>query len=107
MQYLRVRRATATERITKILSCGHVGHGVIDMSCMKCPICQMITKKSNSELKNMKQSRWYKIEAGMAHIFDSGYENKSQSVSVVPLSDLHYYRQNFKLQKLWGIYEEE
>lgn len=67
----------------------------------------MIIKKLNLEPKNMKQSRWYKIEAGMAHIFDSGYENRSQSVSVVPISDLYYYRQNFKLSKSWGVYEEE
>lgn len=49
----------------------------------------------------MRESRWYKIENGQAFIFDSGYEDKSQSVSIVPLSDLSYYRRNFHLQKLW------
>lgn len=82
-------------------------HGATGTNYTKCHICQMTAKKLNLELKNMKQSRWYKIESGTAHIFDSGYENKSQSVSVVPISDLSYYRQNFKLFKSWGIYEEE
>lgn len=74
---------------------------------MKCHICQMIIKKLNLEPKNMKQSRWYKVEAGLAHIFDNGYEDKSQSVSIVHVSDLSYYRQNFKLSKSWGLYEKE
>jgi len=67
----------------------------------------MIIKKLNLEPKNMKQSRWYKIENGQAFIFDNGYENMSETVSIVPVSDLSYYRQNFKLSKSWGIYEKE
>jgi len=55
------------------------------------------------EPKSMKQSRWYKIENDLAHIFDSGYEDKSLSVSIVPISDLAYYRQKFNLRKLWTV----
>lgn len=55
----------------------------------------------------MKQSRWYKVENNQAFIFDSGYENLSHSVSVVCVSDLSFYRRNFKLYKSWGIYEKE
>lgn len=55
----------------------------------------------------MKESRWYKIENGQAFIFDNGYENMSQSVSVVRVSDLPYYRRNFKLSKSWGFYEKK
>mgnify|MGYP000895435813 CR=1 FL=1 len=51
----------------------------------------------------MKESRWYKVEAGMVHIFDNGYEDKSQSVSIVTKEQLSYYRNNFNLQKLWRI----
>jgi len=54
----------------------------------------------------MKESRWYKIENGQAFIFDSGYENMSETVSIVHVSDLSYYRQNFKLRKSWGIYQK-
>ena len=54
----------------------------------------------------MKESRWYKIENGQALIFDNGYENMSETVSIVHVSDLYYYRQNFKLRKSWGIYQK-
>lgn len=50
----------------------------------------------------MKQSRWYKIKGKQAFIFDNGYEDKSQSVSIVPVSGLTYYRNNFNLYKAWG-----
>ena len=50
----------------------------------------------------MKQSRWYKIKGKQAFIFDSGYEDKSQSVSFVRKEDLSYYRNNFNLYKAWG-----
>ena len=36
----------------------------------------------------MKESRWYKIKGNMAFIFDSGYEDKSQSVSIIPKEQL-------------------
>jgi len=55
----------------------------------------------------MKEQRWYKVENGEAFIFDNGYENMSESVSIVPVSDLSYYRQNFKLSKSRGIYQKE
>lgn len=51
----------------------------------------------------MKQSRWYRIKGKQAFIFDSGYENKSQSVSIIPKEQLIYYRNYFNLQKLWGV----
>ena len=47
----------------------------------------------------MKESRWYKIKGKQAFIFDSGYEDKSQSVSIVPKDQLSYYKSNFNLQK--------
>jgi len=49
----------------------------------------------------VKESRWYKIENGQALIFDNGYQDKSQSVSIVPKEQLSYYRNNFNLQKVW------
>ena len=49
----------------------------------------------------MKESRWYKIEGNVAFIFDNGYEDKSQSVSIIPKEQLSYYRNNFNLQKAW------
>lgn len=54
----------------------------------------------------MKESRWYKVENGEALIFDNPYENMSESVSIVPVSDLSYYGRNFKLRKSWGIYQK-
>jgi len=55
----------------------------------------------------MKESRWYKIENGLAFVFDDGYENMSQSVSIVRIKDLSYYRRTFKLSKSWGVYDYE
>ena len=49
----------------------------------------------------MKESRWYKIKGKQAFIFDSGYEDKSQSVSIVRKEELNYYRNNFNLYKAW------
>ena len=51
----------------------------------------------------MKHSRWYKIKGKQAFIFDNGYEDKSQSISIVPKEQLSYYRNNFNLQKVWGL----
>ena len=49
----------------------------------------------------MKESRWYKIKGKQVFIFDNGYENKSQSVSIVSISELKYYKNNFNLRKVW------
>ena len=49
----------------------------------------------------MKDSRWYTIENGLAYIYDSGYAKDSLSASIVPVSDLAYYRRNFRLAKVW------
>ena len=51
----------------------------------------------------MKESRYYEIVDGMAHIYESPYSSKAQSVSIVPLSDLAYYRRNFGLSRVWGV----
>lgn len=50
-----------------------------------------------------KQSRYYEIIEGMAYIYDQPFTSKAQSVTIVPLSDLAYYRRNFALSKVWGI----
>lgn len=49
----------------------------------------------------IKELRWYEIVNDTAHIYDSGYKQFSTSVSIVPISDLSYYRANFKLAKIW------
>lgn len=49
----------------------------------------------------IKEPRWYKIKGNQAFIFDCGYEDKSQSVSIVPKEQLGYYRNNFNLYKAW------
>lgn len=49
----------------------------------------------------IKEQRWYEIIDGMAHVYNSGYKEFSTSVSIVLVSDLSYYRINFKLTKLW------
>ena len=51
----------------------------------------------------MKTSRYYEIIDGMAHVYDSPFTSKAQSVSIVPVSDLAYYRRNFALSKIWGV----
>lgn len=51
----------------------------------------------------MRASRYYEIIDNMAHVYDAPYSSKAQSVSIVPLSDLAYYRRNFALSKVWGV----
>lgn len=50
----------------------------------------------------MKEQRWYEVEGEQVYIFDSGYKDQAQSVSIVTKSDLAFYRNNFKLSKVWG-----
>lgn len=50
----------------------------------------------------MKACRWYEVVEGVAHVYDAPYRDKSCSVSIVPVSDLAYYRRNFTLSKIWG-----
>lgn len=50
----------------------------------------------------MKTARWYEIVGEVAHVYDAPYRNKACSVSIVPVSDLTYYRRTFVLSKIWG-----
>jgi len=50
----------------------------------------------------MKQSRYYEVIDDLVYIYDRGNKDLSQSVSVVSKSDLQYYRNNFKLSKVWS-----
>ena len=49
----------------------------------------------------MKSQRWYEVLDGMLHIYDNGHKKYSQNVSIVSLSDMKFYRNNFTLRKLW------
>lgn len=51
----------------------------------------------------MKLSRYYEIIDCTAYVYDQPFTSKSLSVSIVPLSDLAYYRRNFALSKVWGV----
>lgn len=51
----------------------------------------------------MKASRYYEIIDNMVHVYDAPFSSKALSVSIVPLSDLAYYRRNFALSKVWGV----
>jgi hypothetical protein len=51
----------------------------------------------------MKTLRYYEIIEGMAYVYEAPYSSLALSVSVVPVSDLTYYRNNFQLSKIWGI----
>ena len=50
----------------------------------------------------MKEQRWYEVVGNQVFIYDSGYKDQSQSVSIVTKTDLSSYRNNFKLAKLWS-----
>lgn len=50
----------------------------------------------------MKQSRYYQIIEGKAHIYDSPLPERSVTESIVSISDLAYYRKNFQLSKVWA-----
>lgn len=50
----------------------------------------------------MKQQRWYEIVDGIALVYDTPYIHNAVSVSIVPVKQLSYYRNNFKLSKVWG-----
>ena len=49
-----------------------------------------------------KAQRWYAIEGDTAYVYDEPYASRSRSVSIVPVSDLAYYRRTFALSKVWG-----
>lgn len=50
-----------------------------------------------------KASRYYEIIGDMAYVYDAPFSSMAQSVSIVPVSDLAYYRRHFALTKIWGI----
>ena len=50
----------------------------------------------------MKQSRYYEVVDDLVYIYDRGNKDLSQSVSVVSKFDLQFYRNNFKLSKVWS-----
>lgn len=50
----------------------------------------------------MKKQRWYEIVENVLYIYDQPYREKAMSVSCVTPADLPYYRNNFKLQKVWN-----
>jgi hypothetical protein len=50
----------------------------------------------------MKLQRWYEVIEGIAYIYDSGHKRYSLSVSIVPVADLQYYKNNFILRKIWS-----
>lgn len=49
----------------------------------------------------MKESRWYEIEGGTLCIYDAPTSAQSRSVSIVGLESMGYYRNNFRLRKVW------
>lgn len=49
----------------------------------------------------MSKARWYEVEGATAFIYDHPYPKHSQSVSIVPVAQLTYYRSNFTLRKCW------
>ena len=54
----------------------------------------------------IKEYRWYEIteEEGLKilNIYNEPYKEKASSSSHTNIEDLPYYRNNFKLSKLWG-----
>lgn len=48
----------------------------------------------------MKESRWYEIDGETAYVYDAPECRYSQSVSIVSVAALDYYRQNFRLRKV-------
>lgn len=49
-----------------------------------------------------KPSRWYTIEGDTAYVYNEPYAMRARSVSIVPVSNLVYYRRAFNLSKVWG-----
>ena len=50
----------------------------------------------------MKEQRFYEIDGETAYIYNSGFKASSTSVSIINVSELKYYRKQFKLSKVWG-----
>jgi hypothetical protein len=50
----------------------------------------------------MKVPRYYQVIDGTAYVYDAPYPNTSQSVSIVSVADLAWYRAHFALSKIWG-----
>ena len=49
-----------------------------------------------------KPSRWYEIDGDTLYVYDAPWRDFSQSVSIVNVRDLPYYRANFRLRKIEG-----
>ena len=47
-----------------------------------------------------KKTRYYEVLENTAHIYDTPYKDNSLSLSIVPVTDLSYYRNNFRLLKV-------
>ena len=47
-----------------------------------------------------KENRWYAVINGMIHVYDHWYAERSTIESVCSLSDLSFYRRNFRLRKV-------
>ena len=50
----------------------------------------------------MKAQRWYTIEDDQAFVYDHPHPRHAQSVSIVRVADLAYYRTTFRLTKAWS-----
>ena len=50
----------------------------------------------------MKPSRYFEVTGAGLRIYEQPYRAQSLSVSVCGVSDLRFYRQNFRLRKVWG-----
>ena len=49
----------------------------------------------------MKAQRWYLTEGQTLYVYDAPFPHRAVSVSIVPLSDLTYYRRTFHLRRAW------
>lgn len=65
-------------------------HWNIPLTCEEC-----------LEMKQ-KEGRWYEIVDEWAYVYSEPYKDNSPDVSIVKVTDLQFYRNNFKLEKIWG-----
>ena len=49
-----------------------------------------------------KQARWYEVDGATAYVYDAPWPHQSQSISIIHVADLAYYRTNFDLRKIWA-----
>ena len=49
----------------------------------------------------IKPQRWYEVIDGLAYVYNAPIADTATSMSIVPVEQVKYYRNQFTLRKIW------